>query len=178
LKVLICIDPGKLSGLSVITVEDDQSDALLVGSWELLQVDLWDKVSALLETYPGCVVICERFVIGMATAKMSFQPWSLENIGAIKTLMHLKGLSPEGMVLQSASAAKGVVSNDMLRQAQVWHRGGQGHANDASRHGILYLLQHGWRPQSLLQEVLEESGRSGEASHSGVCIESSPRLTR
>ena len=49
------------------------------------------------------------------------------------------------VVFQSPSD-KSIITNEMLRKRGMWHVGGGGHANDASRHLLTYLRKHrGWR---------------------------------
>jgi hypothetical protein len=33
----------------------------------------------------------------------------------------------------------------------TWHKGGEGHANDAIRHALLKLVKSGWKPKVLLK---------------------------
>jgi hypothetical protein len=41
--------------------------------------------------------------------------------------------------------------NEALKKLDYWHKGGEGHALDAIRHGLLYLAKKGWTPRRLLQ---------------------------
>jgi hypothetical protein len=153
---VVAIDPGKISGLSVVTVPSPTSSAILEESSELESAQLWERFALIIMNDPNIHVVAEKFTIGVATAKMSFQPWSLENIGAIRTIMHSRGIDPQSLHLQTASAAKALVTNDMLREVGLWHVGGAGHANDSLRHAVLFLVKHGWRPPGVL------SGHDGD----------------
>jgi hypothetical protein len=42
--------------------------------------------------------------------------------------------------------------NPALKHLGIWHKGGEGHANDAIRHGLLALVKTGWIPKELLSQ--------------------------
>lgn len=87
----------------------------------------------------------------MQTVKNSQAPYSLEQIGILKQCLMDAGRSPDDIYFQSPSDAKGMFANDKLKKLEYWHRGGEGHALDAIRHGLLRLVKVGWKPIRLLQ---------------------------
>jgi hypothetical protein len=42
-------------------------------------------------------------------------------------------------------------TNQALKKLGYWHTGGDGHALDAIRHGLLRLVKAGWIPRALLE---------------------------
>ena len=57
----------------------------------------------------------------------------------------------EGIIWQMPVDAKRMFPNEALKALGTWHRGGEGHANDAMRHALLRLVKTGWVPKELLQ---------------------------
>jgi hypothetical protein len=152
-KTVIAIDPGKTTGFAVITYAGE-SPALLV-SRELgpyaFAMALTDELKAAKEAGVLIDVVCERFVINAQTIKNSQAPFSLEQIGIMKYVVHSNGLDPEKIYFQSPSDAKKLFSNDALKKLGFWHVGGGGHALDAMRHGLLRIAKTGWVPRALLE---------------------------
>jgi hypothetical protein len=52
---------------------------------------------------------------------------------------------------QSPADAKAMFSNEKIRKLEYWHKGGEGHALDAIRHALLYMVKKGWNPTRLLK---------------------------
>jgi hypothetical protein len=96
-------------------------------------------------------IVCERFTINMQTVKNSQAPYSLEQIGILRQIMLDNDIDPESIIFQSPSDAKGMFANDKLKKLEYWYRGGEGHALDAIRHGLLRFVKTGWKPMRLLQ---------------------------
>jgi hypothetical protein len=96
-------------------------------------------------------VACERFTITAQTAKNSQAPYSLEQIGVLKHLIRESDGVANQLVYQGPVDAKRLFPNEALKKLEYWHRGGEGHALDAIRHGLLYLAKHGWTQKRLLQ---------------------------
>lgn len=86
------------------------------------------------------VAIGESFVITLATAKKSPQAQPLRILGAAEYLCALHGVP---LVEQLPVQAKKLVSDDSLRNLGWYKPTSGGHRNDAIRHGVVYLLQHG-----------------------------------
>ena len=102
-------------------------------------------------TYDNVLVVCERFVITAQTVRNSQAPFSLEQIGVLKHMCRVKEYDPEKIIFQSPVDAKTMFPNDALKKLGTWHKGGEGHANDAIRHALLKLVKIGWKPLVLLK---------------------------
>jgi hypothetical protein len=96
-------------------------------------------------------IVCERFTINSQTVKNSQAPYSLEHIGILKQIMMDFGGSPDDIVFQSPADAKAMFDNAKLKKLEYWHRGGEGHALDSIRHGLLYMVKLGWSPLNRLR---------------------------
>jgi hypothetical protein len=84
-------------------------------------------------------VACERFIISHQTGKYTQAPWSLEQIGAMRFMCHRHDVS---FTLQNAADAKRFATDERLN-AMGWRRPpGDGHARDAQRHLLLFLVKH------------------------------------
>jgi hypothetical protein len=96
-------------------------------------------------------VACESFVINAQTVRNSQAPYSLEQIGVLKHLCRRAGYDPSNIAFQAPVNAKNMFPNPALKKVDMWHRGGEGHALDAIRHGLLRLVKAGWKPTALLE---------------------------
>lgn len=144
---LLAVDPGLLSGYAHFDYTDDVLE--LVETAELNWHELGEKLEAELSVDPAnTAVAIERFIISGRTVKNTQSPWSLECIGMTQWLCYRHGAAD--FVLQNVNEAKNTFPNERLRHLGYWHRGGKGHALDAIRHSLLYLLHHGWRDPRLL----------------------------
>lgn len=146
---ILAVDPGKATGLALFRRIGSNEPELLMSS----EADFTDYVSAIRSVFaehPNVEVICEKFTINVQTAKKSQAPFSLECIGALKVVMIDNGLDPESLKYQLPANAMSMFPNQKLKTLEYWHRGGEGHALDAIRHGLLYLVTSGWVPRRLL----------------------------
>lgn len=129
---VLAVDPGKTTGYALWIPPND----IQAGQAEffdfLVRTEAW-----LLQYGQQTKVVAERFIINQGTVKNTQAPWSLEVIGALRYLA-LKHGSGE-LVMQSPSDAKRFSSDDRLKRLDWWQRG-QGHANDALRHLLLFLV--------------------------------------
>jgi hypothetical protein len=146
--LVVAVDPGLLTGVCIVGFDHGQG-CRLYQSDELVfeQVLPWAK----LELPSADVVVCEKFTINQRTIKNSPAPWSLEVTGVVRAVA---SLSDKELVMQLPGDAMNLVDNDMLRRLSLWHRGGEGHANDALRHAVLYAVKHlRWRDPRLVSQV-------------------------
>ena len=156
MKAVLSVDPGKATGVALVIL-DDAGKTNIISSGEpqpeefaevIREAFLWvtqNKPEAFF-------IVCERFVINTQTVRNSQAPYSLEQIGVLKHLMRENGYSPDTeLIYQLPVDAKRMFPNEALKHLQVWHRGGEGHANDALRHALLKLVKVGWVPKELLQ---------------------------
>lgn len=147
--MVYALDPGLKSGVCVFRLQQGEEPELL---WSAEQ-DVHEVIPTLrgiIAEYPNIEVVCERFVITVATAKKSPQGWSLEIIGSLKQTMRDVGRSEDEIFFQKPADAMNLFPNPALKKVGYWHRGGEGHALDSIRHGLTYLSGNGWMPTGLI----------------------------
>jgi hypothetical protein len=137
----IGFDPGGTTGVAIF---DDDTDGF---SWERDQVvgedhheTLWNY---LLKEMPD-VIVCERFQIRNNVAASTT---ALEYIGVIKCFAQLSNTT---LIMQTPSQAKGFWNDAKLRRCQLYLPS-SGHAMDATRHVLYYLMQVGQIPREYLE---------------------------
>jgi len=150
MKQILAVDPGKATGLALFEFTSGQ-EPVLVWSMEVQQEEYAKPIREVLKNNPVAEVICERFVINAQTVRNSQAPFSLEQIGVLKQCLIDVGRKPDDIYFQSPSDAKGMFDNSKLKKLEYWHKGGEGHALDAIRHGLLRCVKLGWKPLRLLQ---------------------------
>ena len=150
MKYILSVDPGKATGMALFSLEQGQDPAML-WSGEYQQDEYAKPIRETLNLHPEVEVVCERFTINMQTVKNSQAPYSLEQIGILKQCLMDAGRKADDIYFQSPSDAKAMFDNPKLKKLEYWHRGGEGHALDAIRHGLLRCVKVGWKPIRLLQ---------------------------
>ena len=150
MKHILSVDPGKATGMALFSLEQGQ-EPVLVWSGEYQQDEYAKPIRETLSLYPEAEVVCERFTINMQTVKNSQAPYSLEQIGILKQCLMDAGRKADDIYFQSPADAKAMFDNPKLKKLEYWHRGGEGHALDAVRHGLLRCVKVGWKPLRLLQ---------------------------
>ena len=139
---LIAVDPGGTTGFVVLN-----QDMSVYYSDEIPE---WYEVPRRVEEFfthaekyhtPAPVVVAESFHISAQTIKKTRQNAPIDILGALRYL----NLKYTGTILktQTPSEAKTFSTNDKLKKAGFWHKGGEGHANDAFRHALLYCVKSG-----------------------------------
>jgi hypothetical protein len=158
---VLAVDPGKLSGIALFQYQNGVPT--LLHSYETDFDTYADTIRGMIyvSVQGGAdrlLVACERFTINAQTVKNSQAPYSLEQIGILKQALkdmekHLNrvGHYLPGLAMQAPSDAKNMVPNQALKKLGYWHVGGDGHALDAIRHGLLRLVKAGWVPRALLE---------------------------
>ncbi len=164
--VILAVDPGLASGVALLRVTGDSfrsASVTRIYTGEEQPEELYPVMTTLYHEVVEPLgvefkVVAESFIISQRTVGNSQAPWSLENIGIIKLFcdIHLPGGRKE-LTLQSPAEAKKLIDNAKLKRLGLWHRGGEGHANDALRHGVTYLIRRGWVDRRLLSPDTEES---------------------
>jgi hypothetical protein len=134
----------------LFSLEQGQEPVML-WSGEYQQDEYAKPIRETLSLYPEAEVVCERFTINMQTVKNSQAPYSLEQIGILKQCLMDAGRKADDIYFQSPADAKAMFDNPKLKKLEYWHRGGEGHALDAIRHGLLRCVKVGWKPLRLLQ---------------------------
>lgn len=128
---ILAVDPGKTTGY-VLWNDGERIEGELYGEAFL------DRADELIVSDQVDVVVCERFIITAQTGKKTQAPWSLEQIGALRFLCRKHNVH---FVLQSASDAKRFATDHRLN-ALGWKRPkGAGHARDAQRHLLVFLVR-------------------------------------
>lgn len=158
MRYVISVDPGKLSGVCLVEWSENQDELPVVKmSAEVLEdvyAEWLDKAMAIAfsitQSYSQVSIVCERFTITAQTVRNSQAPYSLEQIGVLKHLCRVKDFDPSNIVFQAPVDAKALFPNEALKKVGTWHKGGEGHANDAIRHALLRLAKTGWKPKVLL----------------------------
>lgn len=152
-RVILAVDPGKMSGIAGFVYDGGEPELVFSGEYDFrgYAEPIIESIQAAAERNVQLEVVCERFVINAQTVKNSQAPYSLEQIGVLKYLLLSHGIDPGLIHMQSPADAKRMFGNDALKKLEYWHRGGDGHALDAIRHGLLYLAKNGWTPLRLLQ---------------------------
>lgn len=146
---VIAVDPGKMTGLSVFTLETG-GEPVLQWSAEVDEDTFATAVRYEMDRYPDLEVVCERFIITTQTAKNSQAPYSLELIGNLKQIVRDHGRSVDSIFFQKPADAMNLFPNAALKKIGYWHVGGKDHANDSIRHALTYLAGNGWMPVGLL----------------------------
>jgi hypothetical protein len=154
---VLAVDPGKATGVAFISCSGaDNAKKLWAGEVDedhfanTIRPTLtwWKETTA--EYDLRLHVVYERFLITPQTGKNSQAPFSLEMIGVLKQECRNVGYTVDQIVVQTPADAKAVVSNKQLRAIDFWHRGGAGHANDALRHAVLFMIRAGFKDSRLL----------------------------
>jgi|TARA_B110000977_G_scaffold29560_1_gene38491 hypothetical protein len=151
IRYVLAVDPGKATGMALFSREGD-SEPVLVWSGEFQQEEYAKPIREVLTTHPDAEVVCERFTINAQTVRNSQAPYSLEQIGILKQCLIDVGRPADDIHFQSPADAKAMFDNPKLKKLEYWHRGGEGHALDSIRHGLLRLVKTGWKPVRLLQD--------------------------
>jgi hypothetical protein len=152
-RYVLSVDPGKASGIALFGFEDG-GEPQLITSGEYQQDEYARPIrEALAQAMVEGIeieIICERFTINAQTVRNSQAPFSLEQIGILKQCIMDMGKKPDDIYFQSPADAKAMFDNAKLKKLEYWHKGGEGHALDAIRHGLLRLVKSGWKPTRLL----------------------------
>lgn len=137
-RYLFAVDPGLLTGAVLLDFTGvATNDIAKLGAWELNVDQYFDVAEAVISGLgPSVEVVMEAFHITKRTSDLSEAPWSLELIGATKFLVRRFGAAD--FSLQSPGE-KPFADNKKLRHVGFWHVGGEGHANDAYRHAMIYI---------------------------------------
>lgn len=158
---VLAVDPGKLSGIALFQYQD--GTPVLLHSYETTFDTYADTIRGMIyvsveKGADKLLVACERFTINAQTVRNTQAPYSLEQIGILKQALrdmekHLDKIDQylPGLAMQAPSDAKNMFTNQALKKLGYWHTGGEGHALDAIRHGLLRLVKAGWIPRALLE---------------------------
>lgn len=138
---LLAIDPGLTCGYAIFDTDPDPDDP----PYEAAQC-MDHQVYWLLNAHEPDVVICERFSLRQA------KPTDLTPVEVIGVVKDWCYRTETELVMQTASQAKHFWTNGRLKTQGIYLRG-KGHANDAMRHLLYYILftlkRDDWLPGKL-----------------------------
>lgn len=140
-RYVLALDPGKMTGWASY---DRETGEFLSG-----QTNFEETCRLLLHRVGGpshdqLDLVCESFIITVQTAKNTQATWSLELIGVARMVSELYCQQP--LTLQQPASAKRFSSDERLKKLG-WYTPGKGHANDAARHLMLYMVARKWWPE-------------------------------
>lgn len=147
---VLAIDPGKTTGLAWMMHEDGiirLEDAIEASPEEIIPAirPALEEWRPLASGHPPLRLVVEKFTINANTVRKSQEAsWALRIIGAVEQAARDVDYPLLAIAWQGPGEAKNAFPNDKLKALGLWHRGGQGHALDAIRHGALYLAKVGW----------------------------------
>lgn len=154
IRHILAVDPGKATGMALFSYTNGQEPEI-VWSLEVQQEEYAAPIRAALDAAKmmdiDIDVVCERFTINAQTVKNTQAPYSLEQIGILKQCLLDVDRKTTDIYFQSPADAKAMFDNPKLKKLEYWHVGGEGHALDAIRHGLLHIIRLGWKPVRLLQ---------------------------
>ena len=133
---VMALDPGKTTGIASLRIED--------GEFVSKQTNFDETVAivqkAATTNREELTLVSESFIITQQTAKNTQATWSLELIGFCRAMARMH--TGRDLVLQAPSQAKRFSSDERLK-IMGWYIPGQGHANDAARHLMLFCVSRG-----------------------------------
>lgn len=153
-RIVIAVDPGKATGVACFGLTSgDEPEMIMAGEYQPHEfaAPLRSLLSECSVEGVNVEIVCERFTINAQTVRNSQAPYSLEQIGVLKQIMRDHGMTDNELKFQSPADAKRMFTNEGIKKLGYWYKGGEGHAIDAIRHGLLYLAKNGWTPLRLLQ---------------------------
>lgn len=135
-KYLLSVDPGLMTGVAFLDITDED-DPLPLWDEELKVEEFYVRMGEVFkEFHEEMVVVWEDYHITARTATLSQQPWSLNLIGVMQYFCWKYDVK---FTVHSPSR-KPFATPERLRQVGFWHKGEAGHANDAFRHAMVFLV--------------------------------------
>lgn len=138
---IYAIDPGGTTGVACLSHFDDGTEGGVrvvatiqvpggrFGFYQWAQdVHLFDKAAA---------VACENFIINTGTATKSRQADPLMLAGYLEGECCVRSIP---FLLQTPAQAKAFATDDKLKHLGWWNPTKGGHANDAARHLLVYMV--------------------------------------
>lgn len=134
MRLLIGVDPGKLTGLAAINLDDGS-----LHHWEASLIGAGDWVRYWITSQPVSRVVVERFV---PTRKvMTWQPDALEVTGMLR-YMCVSPVPPIPFELQDRAVRERVSPAALKELGWAKLDGSTGHARDALRHALAALVRY------------------------------------
>ncbi|UDL16787.1 RuvC-like resolvase [Arthrobacter phage Atuin] len=135
-RYLLAIDPGLKTGICIIDITDINNPV----KWWSAEWTMEEFFGAIAKVMSGpsiVEVVIEDFRITDATGDLSEAPWSLKLIGVTEYLGFCYGKS----VVMQQPVEKAFATNERLKLVDFWHVGGAGHANDAFKHAMVWIVK-------------------------------------
>lgn len=132
-------DPGETTGWCHLSVHNDEVGVFSCGEVDHQGVGnlLFDnpalKAAISKREIVETIFIVEKYVMN---SKITQSPWSLETTGLIRYFAIHNQVQLES---QTPSQAKNLIKNDIIQRAGLYESG-KGHAMDAVRHALYYLI--------------------------------------
>lgn len=143
-------DPGETTGWCHLSVHNEEVGCFNCGEADLNGIGnlLYDnpalKTAVQKQDLIETAFVVEKYVMN---SKITQSPWSLETTGLIRYFANVYHI---GLVSQTPSQAKNLISNDIIKRAGIYEAG-MGHAMDAVRHALYFLVIK----KGLLKECLK-----------------------
>ena len=133
---ILAIDPGLMTGVSLIDWSDKDIPKK-ISTYEYNIEEFFLNIEKLITD--SDVIVVENFLVTLSSVKKDFQPYSLHLIGIINYFVYH---NKKKLIMQNPLDRE-FTPNQILKDLKLWHRGGAGHANQASRHAFYYMaMQH------------------------------------
>lgn len=135
-KYLLAVDPGLASGVSMFNITDPVNPELI---WynEMSIVEFYETIPGMIEDIQGSLqVVCENFLITLATAKKSPAPWSLNLIGILQYFCWLNDVE---MTLQKPEERK-FATDEKIKALGFEFKRKNGHVTESVRHAIVWMV--------------------------------------
>lgn len=146
----LAIDPGKVSGIALW----HPMEATAIKADELTPIEVTNLVDDLWNNSLGeLVVIAESFVISERTIKTAPQRDALDILGWLTLESQRRGFE---LHLQTPAQAKKFSTDEKLRALDWFERTKDGHANDAARHLLVYLMKNTGARDVLIPALAKE----------------------
>lgn len=134
MTTILSIDPGNVTGVATYHRGSVETRELPKGETYEYVTDLVDYHY---DNFSAIEVVAERFVISQRTIRSERQGDALDILGYLDGLCYLKQVP---LTLQTAAQAKSFATDDKLRRLGWYQKTKDGHANDACRHLLVYLV--------------------------------------
>lgn len=135
MTLIVAVDPGKMTGVALFESQILPEPTLIAShEFERDELEVWLEDVLQPTDIRRVEVVAERYVLSDLDS-----PWSLKYLGVLSYLSRKGGWGEP--TIQTPADAKSFATDERIKQLGFWHRGGAGHANDAIRHGVLYMVR-------------------------------------
>lgn len=135
------VDPGETTGLAAVRFDTVGVGAALVWADQLPWRAAADEIGRRSQRWADRLAV-ERYVVNAKTSTKGQAPVE-SAIGMVGVCRLAGGLHGVEVVLETASSAKKLVTDQVLKNLRLWSPG-LGHANDAARQAVLMAVKRGW----------------------------------